>query len=751
MPSTPRRARCTLVVLGVMAALVAWPGAASAGLTVSGATIDGVTSTSSPPGGVLKARVTGTATGVDTWRGTQYRFGANSPVCVNTSNETGNDTVDLNVTAPGVPGEYDAGFTARGADGCGGAQSNEKVLQAGLRVTEPGPNPGLPPRCGIDVMLVLDESGSIDSSGATETVREATRAFLEALSGTGSSVSIVDFSTTAARPVPYTTVTPESIAEVFDPYLANGYRPSGWTNWEAAFQQVRTANTQGTLADLVVFMTDGDPTARNTNSGGTVTNLTEGDVEALRRAAEQADLVKGQGSHVFAMGVGAAVTKPASARRLTAVSGFDAFPGAPFEDADYTLVDDFDELAAALRQIAIALCRASVSVTKLVDEGDGVYRPDEGWRFTADVSVPGGYIWTQPKPPPDTGERSQVTDDEGVASFQWKPTNPNATSTVSMSEDVKPGYEFVNYECEKKVPGGSVERVRRGRNAERVVVGQLGPNEYARCTIRNRILPGTIEIEKVATPQSSKRFPFLSGSFPAFTLVDDGGAGASKIFPGLAPGTYTFQEQVPEDWELTGVTCTDPAVAINGPEVAITIGPGASVVCTYHDTRVDPPVPPEPPDPEPPVVPPEPPETPTEPAGGESPIPPPPATALRVVKRMPRVARVGERLRFTLTVTNTGTVAAANVRLADVPPAALALAALRSESRARVIRGNAIWRLGTLAPGASRTVRGSVLVQAGTPGLKRNLALATAINARLAGARADTRLLPARQAPPVTG
>ena len=44
---------------------------------------------------------------------------------------------------------------------------------------------------------------------------------------------------------------------------------------------------------------------------------------AMRPAREQADLVKGQGSHVFALGVGAAVTKPSSASRLTAVSGFD--------------------------------------------------------------------------------------------------------------------------------------------------------------------------------------------------------------------------------------------------------------------------------------------------------------------------------------------------------------------------------------------------------------------------------------------
>ena len=50
-----------------------------------------------------------------------------------------------------------------------------------------------------------------------------------------------------------------------------------------------------------------------------------------------------------------------------------------------------------------------------------------------------------------------------------------------------------------------------------------------------------------------------------------------------------------------------------------------------------------------------------------------------------------------------------------------------------------MWRFGTPAPGARRTVRGSVVVGAGTPGVKRNLALATAENAQLVADRADTR------------
>ena len=91
--------------------------------------------------------------------------------------------------------------------------------------------------------------------------------------------------------------------------------------------------------------------------------------------------------------------------------------------------------------------------------------------------------------------------------------------------------------------------------------------------------------------------------------------------------------------------------------------------------------------------------------------------------------------------------------MADIPPAAIALSGLKASSRARVARGHAVWRLGRLAPGAKRTIRGSVRITAGTPGWKRNVVVATAVNAHLVDDVADTRVRAAQrgQAPAVTG
>lgn len=761
MNTSARRGRAMIALSISIVALAAWPSVAWGDVSLKNATLDGTTSTSSPSGGVLPAQVQGVVNS-GTWAATGWRIGGEAGCYNHTDYGPGPDTRTVNfqsngkntVTAPGNPARYDVGYTAYTNNDCSGPAGSATLLQA-LSVTAPEPNPNLKERCGINLMLVLDESGSIGSTtGATAAVRNATKAFLGALSGTGSQVSIIDFSTNAGRPIGYTVVTPETITGTFNPYIdntnGNGYNPNGWTNWEAAFKKVGEANGQGTLADLVVFMTDGDPTAMNTSSG-TETGLTEGAVEAMRRAQQEANKVKLQRSHVFALGVGAAVNNARSANRLKAVSGFEQYPGNPFGEADFTLEKDFAQLAAALRQIVLELCESSVTVTKQVDEGDGVYRPDPGWDFTGSVSTTqGGHTWVLPAPPPNTGPRTETTNEKGVATFQWDTSNADARSTLRLSEEVQDGYDFVDATCNVTQTTRRRSRVVRSQVVT-TPVGEvtLGPNQYASCTVRNRIRPGTIEIEKNATPESSQAFDFTGSlGIPDFSLVDNrADENVSRIFPNVAPGTYTVSEMVPDDWELTGIACTpQSAGVVAGTQVRITLAPGGSVVCTFIDTRVDPPSPPEPP--EPPPTPPAPPGPPVPPVPPE----PPPATQLRVVKTMPRVARVGSRIPFRLTVTNTGSVAARDVKMADVPPASVAVAALRASSRPRVGEGYALWQIGRLAPGARRTIRGSVLIQAGSPGLKRNWVFAAAVNARLVQDRADTRLRArGAQLPAVTG
>jgi hypothetical protein len=512
MPPLARRTRVILGLVALVAALAAWQGAAL-GISIDSAKLDvtsngdtnPATSVSSPAGGVIRADL---ETSNGTWRSTRYDIKSDPP---GTGTSTcRDDDGDFNITAPAKPGTYDIEFQVFSGANCTGSKSTVKILDKGLEVTAPRANPDLPARCGIDVQLILDRSGSIgDTPGATQAVRSAAKAFVGALSGTGSKVAIIDFSSTAKLQIGYTTVDSTSIANVFNPYIdntnGNGYNPGGWTNWEDAFRVSKETNANDGVADLVVFITDGDPTARNKGNSA-VTGLTEGEALALTKAATEADYVKGQRSHVFALGVGAAVTKETSARRLTAVSGPDQYPvpQADFQKADYTLVEDFDDLAQALRDIAVEMCQASVTITKLVDEGDGQgYRKAQGWKFTAEVTVPGGYKWVVPPPPTPQNPRTQTTGTDGVATFQWKPTNANASSTVSVTAAAVPGYEFVDYECTVS-SGGTKKRVTRAELTGTAATGVIKPNQYATCTVRNKKTPpqlGSITIVKESVPQ----------------------------------------------------------------------------------------------------------------------------------------------------------------------------------------------------------------------------------------------------------
>ena len=67
--------------------------------------------------------------------------------------------------------------------------------------TRPIANPNLKVSCGIDIQMILDESGSVGATTRND-VRRAFRAFTSALNNTGSSMAVAEFSTVARLPLP---------------------------------------------------------------------------------------------------------------------------------------------------------------------------------------------------------------------------------------------------------------------------------------------------------------------------------------------------------------------------------------------------------------------------------------------------------------------------------------------------------------------------------------------------------------------
>ena len=214
---------------------------------------------SGPTGVTIQVEFTLGVTASTWWRGTSYQFEGGETVCVNHADATtnGQHTRTFNIVAPANSGQYDLTLTARADDACSsGTSAPFKMLNA-VTVAE-SPNPDLTAACGIRVVLVLDESGSIQDVGAIGNVRLAANAFIESLADTGSEVAVVEFNTHARTPIPFTPVTAGptgTITTLFRPYVndtsgGEGYNPADYppgaglrtTNWDDAFEKVQTLN-----------------------------------------------------------------------------------------------------------------------------------------------------------------------------------------------------------------------------------------------------------------------------------------------------------------------------------------------------------------------------------------------------------------------------------------------------------------------------------------------------------------------------
>lgn len=272
------------------------------------------------------------------------------------------------------------------------------VLAMGLLIVlfafPPQADAETPATCS-NTTLILDESGSVDPH--EDTIRSSVHAFLDTLSGSGAATSMVEFGSSAATVMDYTEISPTNITNLFDPYLdgtAAGQvydSPSqmgAYTNWDDALDEVSAINDAGPVAPVVLFLTDGDPTAYNLDQGAEPGGVSISGVsaEAVQRAVEEADEVNAQGSHIIAIGVGSALSNAESIGRLQEVAGTDIYDGSgPFDLAatDVVLVPEFADLPEAMSLIAQAMCAdPAISVEKTVSQVAVIPGTSVGYEIT---------------------------------------------------------------------------------------------------------------------------------------------------------------------------------------------------------------------------------------------------------------------------------------------------------------------------------------------------------------------------------
>jgi hypothetical protein len=343
---------------------------------------------------------------------------------------------------------------------------------------DPSDNPDLERSCGLNILVILDESSSIEISGATDDVRTAFKAFTGALKNTASSMAVADFGTVANLPAigafppgEYITITDATQVDL-DAYIDNDYDPPHgppyqYTGWEDALRMGNpnfAERPDPTVPHLTVFITDGEPNRIIKDSVSTddyenkvplsesfpsQINSADEDTSA-QKAVANANGLKQQGSHILAIAVGDGLSSPASIDRLELVSGPDIYDGTGEFDIvtdDIYLEPDFDQLADALREAAFQLCAPSITIQKLVDDTpdpdslDDAYR-GVGWSITGTPDVPSGFKWVLPEtgtglntPPSMT----TLTSGAGFATFQWNTLLP-VSSGFTAEEVIQPGY-----------------------------------------------------------------------------------------------------------------------------------------------------------------------------------------------------------------------------------------------------------------------------------------------------------------------
>jgi uncharacterized repeat protein (TIGR01451 family) len=252
-------------------------------------------------------------------------------------------------------------------------------------------NPAFPGTCGINILLVLDRSGSIEPFKST--YRDAAKTFVNALAGTPTQIGIVSFSagsngvnsyqdgsgSASLTRSPLDLSASGSVAALDDTIDAVYANPSGGTNWDRGLQKASQARgftgnaSTGQTAnpDVVVFITDGNPTARSTDGSDSGSNV---DLIDLTAGMASANLVKSQQARalsrlkLYALGVGSGVT----ADNLKAVSG-------PVLGEDYE-TPTVAQFAAKLTELAARTCGARIFVRKRL-AGNGADQAD--WAFSA--------------------------------------------------------------------------------------------------------------------------------------------------------------------------------------------------------------------------------------------------------------------------------------------------------------------------------------------------------------------------------
>ncbi len=330
--------------------------------------------------------------------------------------------------------------------------------------TVPGaPNPALPDQCELDLAISLDLSNSV-TAPQLEQMKQAIGDMARALTDYPVRLAVHNFASNA----PATqgngflglTALGDGGADTVAEHVTGLARPQsaqGGTNWDRALAAVAGAEES---YDGLLFVTDGNPTQYGSPAAGPGSSV---NTETITRAVRSANLVKGEGTRVIAMGVADNITDDDKAQFVEHVSQISGTT----EGSDYYLAD-FASLSRTIVDIVDASC-SSIVLDKTAE-----IAPDGSVEYSFVVTNTGGVTLT------DVSVSDQLAGLSEVTFGSW----PGATGALAPGESVTATASYDPTDADRAAGGVDNTATATGRTPAGNTVDDTDTAEVALPSIR---------------------------------------------------------------------------------------------------------------------------------------------------------------------------------------------------------------------------------------------------------------------------
>ncbi|QDZ15004.1 prealbumin-like fold domain-containing protein [Humibacter ginsenosidimutans] len=383
-----------------------------------------------------------------------------------------------------VPGPTSGTWSANGtyADALHSGNDFSGTMAVGLD------DNSIPQKCGLNIALVLDQSGSMADNSKEANLIAAAKQVVSGLQNTPSTMSVYPFADTANTPLLNKSLGNAADVASLNSFIG-GLSPNGSTNWDDGLYNVAKSST---TYDLVLFLTDGAPTTYSPNDSG---NGQSSYFQYVEQAVASANAIKAKGSALIGIGIGLSTTAGGSAN-LADVTGLSAGdPSNPTSSANY-YASTSSGFGALLTTLATQGCTGQVNIQKQVLDTSGNVIDNSAdtnnWTYNVTTSTTGATVQS-----PVTTAQSSGKNGYASSNITF-PSSGSASVTVSENTSSGPaGYAFNNAVCTLTPIGGGTPTTVKNTAGQASVTFTATTTSTVSCVFQNKQIPTyTVTVNK---------------------------------------------------------------------------------------------------------------------------------------------------------------------------------------------------------------------------------------------------------------